>query len=287
MNKLPISIIIAVKNEYLNLKKSLPKLKFAERIILVDSESTDSTQKLAKIYSVELVQFKYKKKGLKKRQWALNSLNIKSKWIMLIDADEIISKNLRNEIQNIILSNNSYDAYMIKKDFHFLGKRMAFGGFSFDAVVLFKKGKAKFEQILDDDTSGLDMEVHERMIVKGKIGKLKNYLIHQDFKNLQSYLSKHNYYSSWKAHVRIKYYFHKNDDPEILKPNLFGNTQERRRWLDKLFHHIPFEHWIWFVYHYFLRLGFLEGRRGLIACRIRANYIADVNAKVYEYNLKK
>ena len=67
-----------------------------------------------------------------------------------------------------------------------------------------------------------------------------------------------------------------------VTPRLFGNAQERRRWLKKLAVRMPFEPWLWFAYHYLVRLGFLEGRRGLIACRLRAQYITDVRAKLYE-----
>ncbi len=63
---------------------------------------------------------------------------------------------------------------------------------------------------------------------------------------------------------------------------LFGNAQERRRFLKKIAIRVPFEPLLWFLYHYVLRLGFLEGRPGLIASQIRRNYIANVRGKMYE-----
>jgi hypothetical protein len=71
-----------------------------------------------------------------------------------------------------------------------------------------------------------------------------------------------------------------------IEPRLLGNTQERRRWLKGVAMRLPGEPWLWFAYHYFLRLGILEGRRGFIASQLRAQYIGQVRAKVYEARLK-
>jgi hypothetical protein len=73
---------------------------------------------------------------------------------------------------------------------------------------------------------------------------------------------------------------------DTIQPRLLGNSQERRRWIKALIIRLPFEHWLWFGYHYVARLGFLEGRPGLIACQIRASYIAQVRAKRYELRLR-
>jgi hypothetical protein len=67
-----------------------------------------------------------------------------------------------------------------------------------------------------------------------------------------------------------------------IRPRPFGNAQERRRFLKYLAVRMPGESLLWFIYHYFVRLGFLEGRPGLIASRIRSDYIGTVRAKVYE-----
>jgi len=68
---------------------------------------------------------------------------------------------------------------------------------------------------------------------------------------------------------------------------LFGNAQERRRFFKKWFIRLPFEPLLWFIYHYWFRLGFLEGRPGLIASQIRSAYIRQVRAKVYELRLAR
>ena len=281
-DKLPITVLIAAKNEAPNLPKCFDSLKPVEKVFVIDSCSSDSTLEIAISYGVEVVQFHYKGGYPKKRQWALDNLDIKTPWVFLIDADEVVPNSLWDEIKTIVSNKDNADAYMIKKGFHFLGKKMKFGGFSFEAVLLFKTRKAKFERLVEDDLTGFDMEVHERIIVQGRIGKLMIPLIHEDCKNLEAYISRHNIYSTWKAKVRYQLRQSGVHGEDTIRPRLFGNSQERHRWLDRLSSRLPFEHWIVFFYHYFFRLGFLEGQRGLIACQIRSDYIAQVRAKVYE-----
>jgi hypothetical protein len=130
------------------------------------------------------------------------------------------------------------------------------------------------------------MEVHERLIVTGSVGSLKTPLVHEDFKGLEAYLDRHNHYSTWEATLRHEFLRTGRWGRESIRPRLIGNTQERRRFLKQLAMHLPGEPLVGFLYHFVFRLGFLEGRAGLIACRIRSDYIAQVRAKVYELRLR-
>ena len=134
---------------------------------------------------------------------------------------------------------------------------------------------------------GLDMEVHERVIVEGPVGRLQTPLIHEDFKGLAAYLDRHNRYSTWEATLRYRFLATGRYGKDTIRPKLFGNTQERRRFLKATIVKLPFEPWLWFFYHFIFKLGFLEGRGGLIASQIRSNYIRDVRAKMYELSLKE
>jgi glycosyltransferase involved in cell wall biosynthesis len=281
-NMLPITVLLAAKNEAVNLPKCLSALQPVQRVILLDSHSTDATAEIASAHGADVVQFDYSGGYPKKRQWALEHLTIDTPWILLLDADEVIPNELWNEIYAAISGPEAADAYMIKKGFHFLDQKMRFGGFSHPAVLLFRSGKARFEKLFEDVGSGLDMEVHERVVVQGQIESLETPLVHDDFKGLEAYIARHNSYSSWEAKVRHQFITTGYYGEETIQPRLFGNSQERRRWLKVLIVRLPLEHWIWFSYHYLFCLGFLEGRRGLIACQIRASYIAQVRAKVYE-----
>jgi len=285
-NKLPVTVLIAVKNEAVNLPRCLVNLTWAEKIILLDSHSTDGTIEIAATAGIEAVQFDYKGGYPKKRQWALDNLNFDTPWIFLLDADEVVPDALWQEIADVIKRNDVCDAYMIVKQFHFMGRSFRFGGFSHSAVLLFKNGKARFEHIFDDSPDGLDMEVHERLIVNGKTGHLKTPLIHEDFKGLEAYIARHNKYSTWEAKLRYHYLKTGHYGKDTIMPKLFGNSQERRRFFKAIAVKIPFEPLLWFIYHYIIRLGFLEGKAGFIASSIRANYIFQVRSKIYELEMK-
>jgi glycosyltransferase involved in cell wall biosynthesis len=280
--KLPITVLLAVKNEAVNLPRCLDALSLAMRVIVVDSHSTDSTVEIALARGAEVVQFDYWGGYPKKRQWALEHIGIETTWVLLLDADEVVPDALWREIAAAVVRPDGPDAYLIKKGFHFLGRRFHHGGFSHSAVLLFRNGTARFEQLLDDTPDSLDMEIHERVVVQGCIGKLKTPLIHEDFKGLEAYITRHNKYSTWEARVRHRYLTSGRYGEDTIEPRPFGNSQERRRFLKALIMRLPFEQHLWFLYHYVLRLGILEGRPGLIACQIRASYIEQTRAKIYD-----
>jgi len=281
-DKLPITVLIAAKNEEKNIGRCLSSLSPAARLILIDSQSQDRTERIAHNWGAEVFQFHYRGGYPKKRQWALDSIPIQTPWVFLLDADEAVPDPLWAEIKDVLNQSGGPDAWLINKGFHFMGRRFRHGGFSHQAVLLFRLGKGRFEEIIEEDPSGLDMEVHERLLVEGKIGCLKTPLIHEDFKGLEAYISRHNQYSSWEAKVRQKLLSGQNGNGSALRPRLFGDHQERRRFLKMIAMRVPFEPQLWFFYHYILRLGFLEGRPGLISSRIRSDYIAQVRGKLCE-----
>ncbi len=281
----PVTVLIAAKNEEANLARCLAALGQAARVILLDSHSTDRSAAIARNWGCEVVQFDYHGGYPKKRQWALETLEIATDWVMLLDADEVVPAVLWSELQEAIQRADSPDAFLITKGFHFLGRRFRFGGFSHSAVLLFRRGKARFEELLQDPANAQDMEVHERLLVDGRVGRLKTPLIHEDFKGLKAYIDRHNQYSTWEARLRHGYLHNGRYGQSTIHPKFFGNTQERRRFLKLIAVRVPGEPLWWFLYHYVFRLGFLEGRPGLIASQIRASYIAQVRAKCFELDL--
>jgi hypothetical protein len=285
-NKLAITALIAVKNEAANLARCLRAIRSLKRIVVLDSHSTDGTPDIAARHGAEVIQFDYRGGYPKKRQWALAHVPIATPWTLLLDADEVVSDDLVAEITTAVNSPNPAAGYLLTKGFHFLGRRFRFGGFSHAAVALFQTGKARFEQLIEEPADALDMEVHERLLVDGPVARLRTPLIHEDFKGLQAYLDRHNKYSTWEARVRHQFLTTGRWGAESIQPRLLGNVQERRRWLNSIVMRLPAEPWLWFAYHFILRGGLLEGRRGLIASLIRAHYISDVRAKAYELSLQ-
>jgi glycosyltransferase involved in cell wall biosynthesis len=284
--KQPITVLIAAKDEETNIARCLSSLSAAARILVIDSNSKDRTADISREMGAEVYEFRYSGVYPKKRQWALDHIPIRTEWILLVDADEAVPEKLWQEISNTIHRSNAADAYLITKEFHFLGRKFRFGGFSHSAVLLFRRGKASFERLHETPADSQDMEIHERLVVQGIIGKLKTGLHHEDAKGLEAYIARHNLYSTWEAHQREHFLKTGRWGGDSIRPRILGNTQERRRRLKGWMLHIPFEAPLWFAYHFFFRLGFLEGRRGLIASQIRARHFAQVRAKLYELQLK-
>jgi len=282
MSTLPITVLIAAKNEEINLGRCLAAALTAERLVVIDSHSTDRTAEIAETAGAEVVQFDYHGGYPKKRQWALDTLAIQTPWVLLLDADEVVPTALWREIKAALSDPRAPEAFLITKGYHFLGRRFRFGGFSHNAVLLVQTGRARFEQMIDEPDSALDMEVHERLLIDGRIGKLRTPLVHDDFKGIAAYLDRHNSYSTWEARIRHRLRTTGTWGERTIRPALFGNVQECRRFLKSIAIRIPGEPLLWFAYHYIFRLGFLEGRAGLIASQIRSAYISQVRAKLYE-----
>jgi glycosyltransferase involved in cell wall biosynthesis len=249
--------------------------------------STDGTAEIAASLGAEVVPFEYDGGFPKKRQWVLERIAIATPWVLMLDADESVPDNLWWEIRTAIESPRPAVGYLIEKGFCFLGRQFRFGGFSHEAVLLFQTGRANFERLEAVAETGLDMEIHERLIVDGPIRRMQTPLIHEDLKGLSAYIDRHNRYSTWEAAIRYRYLNTKTWGSAAITPRLFGNCQERRRFLKQLACQLPFEPWLWFIYHYLIRLGLLEGAPGLISSQIRAQYIANVRAKIHELNLSK
>ena len=277
---LPVTVVVATRNEEANIQKCLASLAPAERRVVVDSASTDRTEDLARRAGAVVVSFEYAGGYPKKRQWALDHLGITTDWTLLIDADEVVPSPLWREIGHAICSPVACDGYLITKQFHFLGRRFRFGGFSHAAVLLIRTARARFEQLDAIADSGLDMEVHERLIVDGVVGRLQTPLVHDDRKGLAAYIDRHRHYARWEAAVRERFLSTGTWGSDAIRARPFGNAQERRRFLKQIACRMPGEPWLWFLYHFVVRLGFLEGRPGFIASRVRARYISDVRARM-------
>jgi len=282
---LRISVIIAARNEARNLPACLDSLRGAGEVWVVDSNSSDETAEIARLHGAKVAQFHYHGGWPKKRQWAMNELPLAYDWVFLVDADEVLTPELTAEIQAAIQS-PIYDGYYVALQMFFLGRRLRHSGASFFKLSLFRRSKGRFEcRLRDQDISMCDMEVHEHVIVDGQVAKLKNFLLHRNVESVARYIEKHNEYSNWEARVWAEQ--RREEKTTALVPDLFGNQAQRRRWLKKKFFSVPGSPILLFFYKYVLRLGFLDGRPGLIYCGLQGIQFFHVKAKIYELRAKK
>jgi glycosyltransferase involved in cell wall biosynthesis len=280
--KPPVSVIIAVRNEAKNLPRCLQALKEFGEIYVIDSQSTDDTVEIARSHGAHVVQFHYAGGWPKKRQWAMNTLSMVYDWVLLLDADEVLTPELSEEIRSAILS-PAVNGYSIQLRTCFLGRNLRHGDISLWKLALFRRGKGRYEcRLKEQDASMADMEVHEHVVVEGATAKLRNPLIHHNVESLSRYIQKHDQYSNWESQVLLQ----RGDDKE-LPPSLLGTQAQRRRWLKRKLFALPGSPVLLFLYRYVLRFGFLDGVPGLIYCGFQSVQMFHTKAKIYELKSKK
>src|SRR5208282_4034368 len=279
--KLPISVIIAARNEAKNLPCCLEALREVGEVYLIDSQSSDDTVAIARSLGARVVQFHYQGGWPKKRQWAMDTVPLAYDWVLLLDADEVLTPELAQEVRSAI-GNPALDGYFIQLRTWFLGRALRHGDVGLWKLSLFRRGKGRFEcRLRDQDASMADMEVHEHVVVEGPTARLRNPLIHHNVESLSRYIRKHNEYSNWESRVLLQ---PPEQSDRELPPSLWGTQAQRRRWLKRKLFALPGSPVLLFLYRYLLRFGFLDGVPGLIYCGFQAVQMFHTKAKIYELN---
>lgn len=244
-----LSVGLITYNEEKNLTRTLDSIiEIASEIIIVDSGSTDKTLEIAEKYNAAVYSESWKGYGMQKNS-VIDKCN--SEWILLIDADEEISKDLKNKIKEVIYDENSKKVYKPNFTAVCFGKKIKYGGWSNHyRVRLFKNGAGKYN----------DREVHEKFITNEETGILKEEIYHHTYEDLEDYFNKFNRYTSESANQ----YKRQNKKKPFL---IF--------YLDSLFK---------FFKMYFLKLGFLDGYEGYLLAKLSSFYVFTKYAKLKEKN---
>jgi glycosyltransferase involved in cell wall biosynthesis len=138
IGKLPVTVIIPVRNEARNLPRCLQALGEIGEVYVVDSQSTDSTVEIARNHGAQVVQFHYQGGWPKKRQWAMDNLPLSHDWILLLDADEVLTPELIAEIRSAI-QNPAINGYYIALRIYFLGRLLQHGDARFWKLSVFRR----------------------------------------------------------------------------------------------------------------------------------------------------
>jgi glycosyltransferase involved in cell wall biosynthesis len=183
-----LTAIIPTGNEIHNIEAVIASVDFADEILVVDSFSTDGTFKKAEELATKVIRREYEYSASQKN-WAIPQAQ--HEWILLVDADERVTPELKEEIQDILKhENQQHVAYWIKRMNHFMGERVNFSGWRNDSVIrLFKRDNCTYE----------DKHVHAEIIANGTVGQLKNKLYHNTYITFDKYLEKMNRYAWWQA----------------------------------------------------------------------------------------
>ncbi len=287
-DKLPISVIVPVKNEAMNIADCLASVAWADEVWVVDSHSTDETVALAESHRAKVVQFDWQLGGPKKKNWALETLSFSNEWILLLDADERVTPELEAEIRRLWRQADKVEGYYVNRKLIFLGRWIKHcGWYPSWNLRLFKHRMGRFEQLKTEDIQHAgDVEVHEHVVFSGQVAYLKNDLLHEDFKSIYHFVERHNRYSTWEARV----YFNLANNAtgsDAINASFFGSPVERKRFIKYWWARLPARPLLRFIWMYIVKRGFLDGRAGLLFCSLMMMHESVISAKLYEQQLKQ
>jgi glycosyltransferase involved in cell wall biosynthesis len=265
--KVPVSILIPVKNEAGNLPRCLDALSWADEIFVVDSRSTDPTCEISATRGAKLVQFEFNGTWPKKKNWALDSLPFQHEWVFIVDADEVLPPGTENEVRKIVSDpEHPLDGYWINRRFMFMGQWLRHAYYPNWNLRLFRHRLGRYEKLTDLDTASGDNEVHEHVIVRGQTGKLRSEMDHYAFPSIDVFVEKHNRYSNWEARVATDTGL--KESRRALQSRRVG----LRRSLKEFSQGLPFRPLLRFLYVYIWQKGFLDGAAGYHFARLHGFY---------------
>jgi putative colanic acid biosynthesis acetyltransferase WcaF len=267
-----VDVLIQTHNEELNLPHTLQSVQgWVNRIFVVDSGSTDRTRQIAAGFGAVVVDKPWEGYA-RQKNWALDHLPFESPWILILDADESVTPQLREEILQVVsrpVQNVPHAGFFLNRVTLFMGREIHHCAY-FPAwnLRLFKRGRARYEE----------RNVHEHMIVQGPTGHLRHLLRHEDRRGLEHFIAKHNRYSTLEA---MEIYRHREPWPGWWR--FFNDRTARRRYVKYCIAPKLALPWLMrFGYMYFIRGGILDRRPGLSLCLLISTYELFIRIKYNE-----
>jgi len=242
---IPASIAIVTKNEEANIEAALDSVRDAAEIVVIDSFSSDRTVEICKKYTDKVIQKEWE--GYARQKQAAVDLAA-GPWVFILDADERFTPELKAEIINAI-EENRHDGFNVPRKNFFMNRWIRHGGWSPDYTLrLFRKNAGRVE----------DREVHEKIVVSGSVSYLKNPLMHYTYNSVSDYLKRADTYSTLAAKELKKTGAAPSAPDFLLRPIAT------------------------FIKMFFLRLGFLDGKYGLVLAVLYSYYTFLKYAKAWE-----
>lgn len=268
-----LTAIVLTKNEEANLEACLASVKgFCSRVLVVDSGSTDATVDIARRMGADVLthDFTYYAAQF---NWGIDNGSIDTRWILRLDADERFTPAVCQHCETLMKAHEQDDVngIVVESDFYFLGRLMKHGGSKKRKIMVFKRGKGRIEDRKRDAHTVLS---------EGTTVAIPERFLHYDFKDLTSYIARYNWYAIRELQDYLAYKggasYSVNTDPKL---------QAHRKKKFTVYYRAPMflRSWLWFMYNYYLRLGFLDGKEGYIYHYFESYwYRFLVDAKIYE-----
>ncbi|MEH6993693.1 glycosyltransferase family 2 protein [Neobacillus drentensis] len=271
-----LTTIILTHNEELNIEECIKSvMRISQRIVVIDSFSNDKTVEIARKMGAEVFQNKWINYA-KQFKYGLERACIETKWVFRLDADERLTKESSIELERLCNENEDTDVngIIVRFEVNFLGRKLRHGGiYPFKKLLVFKYGYGDIE----------DRNMDEHIVLtEGRTVELENDSLHYDYKDLNFWIDKHNKYSSREVQDYLESLSEKNDGPKLDK-----SAKIKRIIKFKIYYKLPIglRALLYFVYRYFIKLGFLDGKEGLIFAVLQAFwYRFLVDSKIFEYN---
>jgi len=277
-----LSVIILTYNEALNLPTCLASLKSLDaEIFIVDSGSTDKTVEIAKQAKCQVFYNPWENYA-KQLNWALQNLAIKTPWVMRLDADERLTPELAEELKQVLSqTSDEITGYQVKRRVFFMGRWIRHGGYY--PTWLLRVWRTKIGTC---EQRWMDEHI---VLSQGKVANLKHDIIDENNKGINFWTDKHNRYADREVKDMLGSIADGKDD--LLKVTQHYSQASQRRWIKtSLYARSPLfvRAFIYFLLRYFIGLGFLDGKEGLIFHFLQGFwYRFLVDAKIYEMRVKK
>lgn len=270
-----LTAIVLTKNEEANIEACLQSLAgFCSRVVVIDDGSTDGTVVLAKRHGAEVLSHPYTYYAAQ-FNWGIDNANIQTRWTLRLDADERFTPAVCRECEALMAAHAEDDVngIVIEADFYFLGRLIRHGGSKKRKIMVFKTGIGRIEDRQRDAHTVLD---HGRSVA------IRERFIHRDCKDLYSHIQRYNNYATRELTDYLA--FRAGQDETV---NTDKQLQQQRKKKFGVYYKAPMflRSWLWFVYQYYFRLGFLDGREGYLYCFFENYwYRFLVDARIYEHD---
>ncbi|MDD5155031.1 MAG: glycosyltransferase family 2 protein [Candidatus Omnitrophica bacterium] len=187
VHKIPVTVVVLTKNSQALIAACLDSVKWADEIIVIDDESTDQTLEIARRYTDRVFVRKLVLEG-RDRNWAY--AQARNTWVLSLDSDEIVTPELKEEIENVLLANPAENGFTIPRRNYIGDCWVKYGGwYPAPQLKLFKKDKFRFEEV----------EIHGRAFMEDPCGHLKSDIIHYTYRDLADFLNKLNRQTTLEA----------------------------------------------------------------------------------------
>lgn len=249
-----LSVVVVTRNEEDIIRQCLASIKWADEIIVVDSHSTDKTVEIARRYT-DKIFFVSKDVPDANINKNLGMEKAVGDWILFLDADEIVTSEVRAEIEEILRKDDkTFDGYLVLRKNYFLGKWMKHGGWWGYAanVELVRRGKGRWP-----------IGMHQTLKVDGNVGHLRNPVFHNTHRTISQWVEKMDEYTS------------------VAAKEMYEREARSKRG------HMIFFPMAVFLRNYFLRKGYRDGFHGFVAAVLASYYEFVRNAKLWEKYVSK